>query len=137
MIEINQVYKCTVCGNVVEVVHGGGGAMICCGQPMQLMEEKTQDPELGEKHVPVIEEGEGFIKVQVGSVPHPMEEKHYIEWIEIIDPATNNILQRKYLKPGDKPEMVLAEADCLGMTKNINNLVIREFCNVHLLWAKK
>jgi superoxide reductase len=137
MIEVNQVYKCAVCGNIVEVTHAGGGVMVCCGQPMMLLEEKTQDPELGEKHVPIIIEGEGFIKIQIGSVPHPMEDKHYIEWIEIIDPETNDILKRKYLKPGENPELVLSEADCMAMSKNINNLAVREFCNIHLLWAKK
>jgi superoxide reductase len=137
MAELNQIYRCPICGIVSEVVGSGGGEMVCCGQEMQLLEAKTIDPELGEKHVPVIESGEGFIKIKIGSITHPMEEKHYIQWIEVIDPKTNDIMYRKYLKPGDKPELVLGEADCMGLTKNIGSLVVREYCNVHLLWANK
>ena len=122
MTKILEVYKCNVCGNIVEVLHAGGGQLVCCGQPMQLMEEKTED--VGrEKHVPVVERTNGSIKVKVGSVPHPMEEKHYIEWIEVV--ADGNIC-RKFLKPGDKPE---AEFSIV-----VEKVTAREYCNIHGLW---
>ncbi len=125
MTERLQVYKCEICGNIVEVIHSGKGQLVCCGQPMKLMEEKS-DEQGKEKHVPVVEKTETGIKVKVGSVPHPMEEKHYIEWIEVI---TEEGIMRKFLKPGESPaaefkvrqEVVLA----------------REYCTIHGLWAKK
>ena len=83
MTERSQIYKCEICGNMVEVIHGGKGVLVCCGQPMKLFTENTVDA-AKEKHVPVIEKVAGGLKVKVGSVPHPMEEKHFIEWIEII-----------------------------------------------------
>ncbi len=117
-----QVYKCMVCGNIVEVLHGGAGELVCCGQPMELLEEKTADAAT-EKHVPVIEKVDGGIKVKVGSVPHPMEEKHYIEWIEIL---ADGKAYRQFLNPGDTPEAVFSiEADSVSA---------REHCNVHGLW---
>jgi len=116
-----EVYKCNVCGNIVEVLHPGVGKLVCCGQPMELLEEKTEDV-VREKHVPVIEETEKGIRVKVGSVPHPMEEKHYIEWIEVI---ANGKVYRKFLKPGEKPE---AEFSVSG------KVVAREYCNIHGLW---
>ena len=119
-----QVYRCSICGNIIEVLHGGDGDLICCNQPMVLMNEKTED--VGkEKHVPVIEKTEKGIKVKIGSVPHPMEEKHYIEWIEI---SADGKVCKKFLKPGDKPE---AEFEI-----NANNIEAREYCNIHLLWKK-
>ena len=97
MTQLKQIYKCSVCGNIVEVIHASGGELVCCGKPMELLVEKTQ--ELGfEKHVPVIERTEQGILVKVGSMPHPMEETHYIEWIEIIADGQSC---RKFLKPGD------------------------------------
>jgi superoxide reductase len=81
MTEKLQIYKCEICGNIVEVLHTGKGQLVCCGQPMKLQVENTVDASK-EKHVPVVEKIEEGIKVKVGSVPHPMEEKHYIEWIE-------------------------------------------------------
>lgn len=122
MTEQRQVYKCNVCGNIVEVLHTGVGKLVCCGQPMELQKEKTED--VGrEKHRPVIEKTEFGVKVKVGSVPHPMEEKHYIEWIEIIADGKSC---RKFLKPGDKPE-----ADFIIKADSIE---AREYCNVHGLW---
>ena len=100
MIEQKQIYKCNICGNIVEVLTVGGGELVCCGQPMELLKEKTED--VGqEKHVPVIEKIETGWRIKVGAIPHPMEEKHYIEWIEIIADGRSF---RKFLKPGDKPE---------------------------------
>lgn len=124
MTELRQIYKCNICGNIVEVLHTGVGQLVCCGQPMQLMEEKTEDVGL-EKHVPVIEKTKKGIKVNVGSIPHPMEEKHYIEWIEI---SFNGKTYKKFLKPGDKPE---AEFEIKGEVK------AREYCNIHGLWKSK
>jgi len=120
--EKRQIYKCNICGNIVEVLHVGGGELVCCGQPMQLLEEKTED-EGKEKHVPVIEKTENGIKVKVGSVPHPMEENHYIEWIEVI---TNSDVYRKFLKPGDLPEAEFNIKD--------EQITVRIYCNLHGLW---
>lgn len=124
MTQQKQIYKCNICGNIVEVLHAGAGQLVCCGQPMELLIEKTED--VGkEKHVPVIEKTEKGVKVKVGSVPHPMEEKHYIEWIEII---ADGVVYRKFLKPGDKPETEFEiEAE---------NIEAREYCNIHGLWKK-
>jgi len=122
MTALRQIYKCNICGNIVEVLHTGKGELVCCGQPMELLQEKTSDVGM-EKHVPVIEATERGIKVKVGDVPHPMEEQHYIEWIQVI---TDSESCRKLLKPGDKPE---ADFDIKSQT-----LVAREHCNVHGLW---
>jgi len=122
MAEQKQIYKCNVCGNIVEVLHGGVGELVCCGQPMELLKEKTEEVGL-EKHVPVIEKADTVIKVKIGSVPHPMEEKHYIEWVDII--ADGGVF-RKFLKPGDNPEVefeIKAEM-----------IEAREYCNIHGLW---
>jgi len=117
-----QIYRCNVCGNIVEVLHVGEGELVCCGQPMELLQAKTAD--VGkEKHVPVIEAGDAGVKVKVGDVPHPMEEKHYIEWIEVI---TDGDGCRQFLKPGDKPE---AEFDVRS-----KKVAAREYCNIHGLW---
>jgi len=125
MTELKQIYKCNVCGNIVEVIHTGVGELVCCGQPMELLAEKTRDVGL-EKHVPVIEKVGDKVKVKVGSVPHPMEEKHYIEWVEII---ANGKICRKFLKPGEKPE---AEFETVA-----ERIEAREYCNIHGLWKTK
>jgi len=122
MTVLKQVYRCNVCGNIVEVLHTGKGQLVCCGQPMELLGEKTEDVGL-EKHVPVTEATEKGIKVKVGEVPHPMEEKHYIEWVEIIADGESC---RRFLKPGDKPE---AEFEIRPKT-----VTAREYCNIHGLW---
>lgn len=117
-----QVFKCEVCGNIVEVLHGAPGELVCCGQPMKLMEENTVDAAT-EKHVPVIEKTAEGIKVKVGSVPHPMEENHYIEWIELI---ADGQVYRQFLNPGDRPEAVF--------NIDAQNITAREYCNLHGLW---
>jgi len=122
MTKQKQVYKCNICGNIVEVLHAGDGQLVCCGQPMELLVEQTADASL-EKHVPMIEKTENGIRVKVGSVPHPMEQKHYIEWIEVI---ADGRLYRKFLKPGDKPEAEFKIA--------ANKIEAREYCNIHGLW---
>ena len=117
-----EVYKCEVCGNIVEVLHGGAGELVCCGQPMSLLDEQTADATT-EKHVPVVEKVDGGFKVTVGSVPHPMEEAHHIEWIEVI---ADGAAYRRFLKPGDAPEAVF----CIDAAE----VAAREHCNVHGLW---
>jgi superoxide reductase len=122
MAERLEVYKCEACGNIVEVIHGGGGELVCCGDPMQLLVENTVDA-AREKHVPVIEKVDGGVKVKVGDVPHPMEEKHYIEWIEII---ADGKADRQFLDPGQAPEAVFKT--------DAQNVTAREYCNLHGLW---
>jgi len=122
MAERLQIYKCELCGNIVEVLHGGAGELVCCGQPMKLLTENTVDA-AKEKHVPVIEKIDGGFKVKVGDVPHPMEEKHYIEWIELIADGKSYI---QFLNPGDTPEATFM-IDATSVTA-------REFCNLHGLW---
>jgi superoxide reductase len=117
-----EVYKCELCGNIVEVLFGSDGTLVCCEQPMTLMNENTVDA-AKEKHVPVIEKIDGGVKVKVGEVAHPMEEKHYIQWIEII---ADDKIYRRYLKPGDAPE---AEFKITA-----NKIVAREYCNLHGHW---
>jgi superoxide reductase len=117
-----EIYKCEVCGNIVEVLHGGDGALICCGKPMRLFRENTTDA-AKEKHVPVIEKMAGGYKVQVGSVPHPMTAEHWIEWIELL---ADGAAYRKFLEPGDAPEATFAIA--------ATNVTAREYCNLHGLW---
>jgi len=125
MTEVLQVYKCTVCGNVVEVLHAGRGKLVCCEQPMVMMDVKKTE-EGSEKHLPVIERTGNTIKIRVGSVPHPMEEKHYIEWIEVID---DGCAHRKQLRPVDEPE---AE-----FTVMADKVKVRAYCNVHGLWQSE
>ncbi|MBU1036853.1 desulfoferrodoxin [Patescibacteria group bacterium] len=122
MTQQHQIYKCEICGNIVEVLHAGVGELVCCGQPMKLQEENTVDA-AQEKHVPVIKKTENSIIVTVGSTEHPMEEDHYIEWIEI---NVDSKICKKYLKPGDKPE---AEFFLTG-----EKVQAREYCNLHGLW---
>ena len=123
--QIGEVYKCDICGNIVQINHVGKGELVCCGKPMQLLEEKTSDPEVGEKHVPVIEQSGDVIKVKIGEVAHPMEAKHYIEWIEII---ADKRYYKKFLRPSDKPE---AEFEIKA-----NHISARAYCNIHGLWKK-
>ena len=123
MTEQKQIYKCQVCGIVAEVLDGGAGELVCCGQPMQLMEAKTQDATT-EKHVPFIEPTDEGVKVKVGqNQAHPMEAKHWIQWIELIADGTS---YRRFLNPGDAPEAVFPVSG--------EDLSAREYCNIHGLW---
>ncbi|WP_028587656.1 desulfoferrodoxin [Desulfocurvus vexinensis] len=122
MPELLEIYKCAACGNIVEVVHAGGGELVCCGEPMKLFKENTVDA-AKEKHVPVIEKTADGYKVSVGSVLHPMEEKHWIEWIELI---ADGVVMRKQLAPGDTPVATF----CTKAAK----VTAREYCNLHGLW---
>jgi superoxide reductase len=122
MTELRQIYKCNICGNIIEVLHPGRGQLVCCGQPMELLEEKTVD--VGrEKHVPVIERTATGLRVRVGSVPHPMEKEHYIEWVEVV---ADGMVCTKFLNPGVKPE---AEFEVKA-----GKVGAREYCNIHGLW---
>ncbi len=118
-----EVYKCALCGNIVEVVNAGGGELVCCGEAMGLQVENTVDA-AKEKHVPVIEKVDGGYKVTVGSVPHPMEEKHYIQWIELV---ADGKAYRQFLKPGEVAEAFF----CVTATA----VTAREYCNLHGLWS--
>jgi len=125
MDQLKQIYKCNVCAHIVEVLHPSAGQLVCCGQPMEALKEKTED--VGqEKHVPIIEKTKTGIKVKVGAVPHPMEDKHFIEWVEII---ADGRYCRKFLKPGDAPE---AEFEVKA-----ENVTARIYCNLHGLWKSK
>ena len=117
-----EVYKCDICGNIVEVLHAGQGTLVCCGQDMTLQAENTVDA-AKEKHVPVIEKVDGGYKVSVGSVAHPMEEKHYIEWIELI---AGDKAYRQFLNPGDAPQAIF-KVDAAKVSA-------REYCNLHGHW---
>ena len=118
-----QIYKCEVCGIVVEVLEGGAGECVCCGQPMQLMEAKTEDAST-EKHVPYIEKTADGVKVRVGqNAAHPMLDKHYIQWIELL---VDGKAYRQFLKPDDAPEAVFAVTG--------DDITAREYCNIHGLW---
>ena len=123
MVERLQVYKCEICGNIVEVLHAGGGELVCCGQPKKLLQEATADSST-EKHVPVIEKIENGYKVVVGSTLHPMVEQHYIEWIELLADGKS---YRQFLNPGDAPEAVFRIGEAMDVKA-------REYCNVHGLW---
>lgn len=125
---LNQIYKCPICGNIIEVAHSANGTLVCCGQEMQLQEEKASHQEFSlEKHVPIIEKTENGIKIKIGSIIHPMEESHYIEFIEIL--TSDNKIGRKYLKPGENPEV--------EFNTNSEILEVREYCNLHGLWVNK
>ena len=122
MAEKLEIYKCELCGNIVEVLHGGKGELVCCGQSMKLHKENSVDA-AKEKHVPVVEKTDNGFKVKVGDIPHPMEEKHYIAWVEII---ADGKVYRQFLNPGEAPEAIFnIQAD---------KVTAREYCTLHGLW---
>lgn len=125
MAKLNEVYKCNLCGNIVEVLHAGPGALVCCNEPMLLLNENTVDASR-EKHVPVIEASAASITVKVGSIPHPMEAAHYIEWIELV---ADGKVYRQQLQPGQPPEATFPVA--------AKQFTAREYCNLHGLWAAR
>ena len=122
MAQRQEVYRCEICGNIVEVLHGGGGTLVCCGQPMTLLKENSTDA-AQEKHVPVLEKVDGGYKVSVGSAPHPMADDHYIEWIELLADGDSLIA---FLKPGDAPEATFKT--------DASSVSARAYCNLHGLW---
>jgi superoxide reductase len=121
-IERNQVYRCGVCGNIVEVLHAGGGELTCCGQAMNQLQENTTDAAV-EKHVPVVEQTDGGYHVTVGSVAHPMGDDHYIQWIELV---ADGVIYRRFLAPGAAPEATFAVT--------AGEVTARAYCNLHGLW---
>jgi superoxide reductase len=124
MTKLKEIYRCRHCGNIVEVLHEGGGTLVCCGEPMQLLDEKTAKEEGKEKHVPIIEKTADGVKVKVGSVEHPMTKEHYIEWIDVIDKGKSC---KKFLKPGDSPE-------AKPKAEVSKNAIVKAYCNLHGLW---
>lgn len=126
MTKNNQIYKCNICGNIVNVLHQAGGELVCCGKPMNIQAENTQDAAT-EKHVPIISQTEKGIKIKVGDVLHPMDDDHYIEWIEIFKEKGKVV--RIDLKTGDTPEV---EICC-----KTNLVQVRAYCNLHGLWKAK
>lgn len=123
MTEKLQIFKCQKCGNIVEVIHAGVGQLVCCGLPMHPVVKNAVEASK-EKHVPVLEKVEGGYRVQVGSVPHPMEEQHYIEWIELT--TADGKSYRQFLNPGEAPEAFFATT--------AQSVTAREYCNLHGLW---
>lgn len=127
MTEKLDLYKCNICGNFIEVVLAGDGELVCCGQPMERVKIHTQEEEmLGEKHVPVISVKDEETEIRIGSVPHPMEEEHYIQFIEAYSPDKNYV-KRKYLYPHEEP--------VLKFKCHCDKVVARELCNIHGLWV--
>ncbi len=124
MAENLQVYKCEVCGNIITVLHAGVGQLVCCKEPMVLYQENTVDA-AREKHIPVLEKIDGAVKVKIGSIPHPMEEKHYIEWIELLADSKS---YRQFLEPGDTPQAIF--------TVEASQVTARAYCNIHGLWKE-
>lgn len=122
MTKLKEIYKCAICGNIVEILHDGAGELVCCGQPMELLAEKKTDTG-AEKHVPIITGTPEGTLIKVGSVPHPMEDAHYIEWVEA---QTSEGYCKKFLKPGDAPEFILKS--------KAKVIKVRCYCNVHGLW---
>ncbi|MCX7613196.1 MAG: desulfoferrodoxin [Caldimicrobium sp.] len=123
MAERLELYKCQICGNIVLVMHGGMGALVCCNKPMELQKPGTVDASV-EKHVPVIEKHGDVYKVKVGSSPHAMTEEHYIEWIELH--TDDNRVYIKFLKPGDEP--------AAEFKVQANKVLAKEWCNLHAYW---
>lgn len=122
MTKLNQVCRCNICGNITEVVHASMGKLVCCGKPMELLEENSKDAAT-EKHVPVIEKTTNGYLVKIGEVAHPMTDEHYIEWIELV---TETEVYRKYLMPNDAPEATFNIVD--------GKVSARAYCNLHGLW---
>lgn len=128
MTNLLEIYKCDICGNMVEMVHAGGGQLVCCGQPMRLCGENTTDAAV-EKHIPVIEKHDDSVRITVGSVAHPMTAEHYIEWIELL---MNGRLLRQKLEPDDEPVAIFD-----GLDMDEAEIAARAYCNLHGLWKSE
>lgn len=122
----NEIYFCEICGAMIEVINGGGGTLVCCNKPMKLLKENSVDAAT-EKHIPVVDTIDGKVNVKIGSVAHPMEEAHFIQWIEVI--TVDGVVSRKDLKPGESPEAIFK------IDGEIES--VREYCNIHGLWKTK
>lgn len=121
---IGEIYRCNICGNIVEVINVGGGQLVCCGKPMKKLIANTVDADT-EKHMPIIEKTNNGFLIKIGSAPHPMQKEHYIQWISLI---ADNKSYRKFLKPNDKPE-----AEFCLIADKVN---AHAYCNIHGLWEK-
>ena len=121
----SEVYRCLVCGNIVEVLHAGPGELVCCGQPMKLQVANTVDASY-EKHVPVVETVPGGFRVKVGSAAHPMIPEHYIEWLDLVTVEGNC---RRFLNPGEIPEV--------EFKSKAETASARAYCNLHGFWASQ
>ena len=127
MTKILEMYKCNICGNIVEVVASGVGELVCCGEVMELLKEHTKAEEmLQEKHIPFVNRTESGFDIKIGTIPHPMTDEHYIMFIEANSPDKRYV-KRKYLYPGESPEM---ELKCV-----CDEITVREYCNIHGLWT--
>ena len=126
MTRVNEIHKCEMCGNIVEMLHSGAGDLYCCGQIMEIKKENFEEAAT-EKHIPVIKDDEKGKRITVGEVEHPMDAEHYIEWIEVLFP--DGKVLRRNLKPGEEPSIYC--------DKDHGKDVIRAYCNVHGLWVKK
>lgn len=135
MTKLNQIYRCAICGNMVEVTHAAQGTLSCCGQPMEPVPEIADvlphpHDSRYEKHVPSIQALDGACKITVGAEEHPMLPEHHIEWIEVIEEDENeNRILRKYLRPGEKPSAIFKTS--------AKKVTVREYCNVHGLWVAR
>ena len=125
MTKRNDIYRCEICGNIVTVLHESFGELVCCNKPMKKLEEQTSDEIMGEKHVPIVINNNSETTVQVGSLPHPMTEEHYIEFIEIL---SEDEIRIKYLKPHETAEY---------KTNFTKDFIAKEYCNLHGLWSNK
>ena len=129
MTKILEMYKCEICGNLVEVVFSGEGELVCCGEPMKKLKENTKSQEMsGEKHVPIIEKTDEGVIIKVGATPHPMENEHYIMFIEA-NSADKRYVKRKYLYPNEEP--------VLNLKCSCDKVIARELCNIHGLWTSE
>lgn len=127
MTKRNQIWKCEICGNIIEILHEGADSLVCCNQPMILQKENSEG-EYAEKHAPVVEKNEEGVEVKIGNIPHPMEPEHYIEWIEI---STENANSKKFLNP----EIDKEAKKNFPIKKQIKKA--RMYCNKHGLWVSK
>ena len=130
MTEHLELYKCEICGNIVEILNAGYGTLVCCSQPMQKLEEHKNDETAQEKHVPILTSNDHEKTIRVGSIPHPMEKEHYIVFIEAIS-QDQKYIKRKYLSPHEEPKMEL-KTKC-----HYSQFTARELCNIHGLWSAK
>jgi len=124
MTKLNEIYRCNVCGHIIEILNATGGQLVCCGKDMELLELTREG--VGEKHIPVIEKDGDKVVVKVGEVPHPMEEDHHICFVELF---VGDKVYRKSLNAGDEPKAVFE------VCADINDLKAREYCNLHGLWS--
>ena len=122
MVARGEVYRCSVCGNIVELLHAGRGELVCCGKPMDRVEVRREGKG-GEKHLPVVTVRDGVVAIKVGLIEHPMEKSHLIEWVELV---TDGVIVRRYLKPGEKPEV--------EFRVDVKHGRVRAYCSLHGLW---